>query len=106
MVQVRDALVPAIKDHRLSAASLTLFLTGLRRGELLGLRWQDVNLDAGVLHVRQILERVTTPQGTGRKTCLMFLEPKTDSSQRTIALPAECVAALRHHKVRQAEERL
>jgi integrase len=106
MGQVRDTLVPTIKDHRLSAAFLTLFLTGVRRGELLGLRWQDVHLDAGVLHVRQILERVTAPQGTGRKTRLMFLEPKTASSRRTIALPGECVTALRHHRARQAEEKL
>jgi integrase len=106
MAQVRDALVPAIKGHRLSAAFLVLFLTGVRRGELLGLRWQDVDLDTGVLHVRQILERVTAPQGTGRKTMLAFLEPKTDSSRRTIALPGECVTALRQHRVRQAEERL
>jgi integrase len=66
IAQVRDVLLPALLDHRLSAAFLVLFLTGVRRGELLGLRWCDVDLDAGVLHVRQILERVTSPPGTDR----------------------------------------
>jgi integrase len=84
MAQVRDALIPVLQGDRLRAAFLTLFLIGLRRGELLGLRWQDVNLDAGVLHVRQILERIRNPQGTPPKTVLAFLEPKTASSQRTV----------------------
>jgi integrase len=106
MAHVRDVLLPALQGDRLRAAFLVLFLTGVRRGELLGLRWCDVDLEAGVLHVRQILERITNPQGTGRKTVLVFLEPKTDSSRRTIALPGECVTALRQHRARQAAERL
>jgi integrase len=104
--QVRTGLVPAIQGHRLSAAFLVLFLTGLRQGELLGLRWQDVDLEAGVLHVRQILERIANPQSTGPKTILVFLEPKTEHSRRTVALPAECMAALRQHRAHQAEEKL
>ena len=106
MAQVRDILLPALLDHRLSAAFLVLFLTGVRRGELLGLRWCDVDLDAGVLHVRQILERVTNPLEIGKKTVLVFLDPKTERSRRTVALPAECIVALRQHRARQAEERL
>jgi integrase len=106
IAQVRTDLLTAIQGDRLAAAYLTLFLTGLRRGELLGLRWQDVDLDAGALSVRQILERVGNASSSGPKTKLAFLEPKTARSRRTVALPAECVAALRQHRARQAEERL
>ena len=104
--QVRTGLIPVLQGDRLYATFLTLFLTGLRRGELLGLRWQDVDLETGVLHVRQILERVPNPQGTGKKTVLVFLDPKTEHSRRTVALPAECIIALRQHRARQAEEKL
>jgi len=75
---------------------LALFL-GLRRGELLGLRWVDVDLDGEKLEVVQALQRV------GGK--LRFVKPKTEDSERTVPLPQFCVAALREHKKRQFAER-
>jgi integrase len=71
---------------------------GLRRGELLGLRWADVDLDIGRLEVVQTLQRVD-----GR---LQFVRPKTRRSERTIPLPPVVVSALREHRARQAKERL
>jgi integrase len=71
---------------------------GLRQGEALGLRWEDVDLDAGTLTVRHALQR--TNDG------LQLVEPKTVRSRRTIALPDMALAALRAHRVRQIEERL
>jgi len=65
---------------------------------LLGLRWQDVDLDRGVAHVVQALP--TVRQG------VQFSQPKTASGRRTIALDATCIAALREHKARQNERRL
>jgi len=102
--QVTMQLLPALKSHRLYAAFLTLFMMGLRRGELLGLRWQDIDWKAGVLHVRQTLARVKNHE-IGH-THLAFQEPKTAYSRRTIPLPAACLTALRHHRAQQAEERL
>jgi integrase len=72
MEQFTGQLLPALQNDRLYAAYLTLFMTGLRRGELLGLRWKDIDLTAGELHVRQTVVRV--------KEKLMFSEPKTDKS--------------------------
>jgi integrase len=106
MAQVRAQLLEALRAERLAPAFLTLFMTGLRRGELLGLRWQDVDLHAGTLQVRQTLARVTTAHSVGKKTVLVFLTPKTEQSRRTVALPAECVTALRQYKARQAQEKL
>jgi integrase len=74
-------------------------LTGMRRGELLGLRWGDVDLDAAVLHVQQSAQRIT---GQG----MIFRQPKTRLSRRAIALSPVAVALLRQHRRRQAETRL
>jgi integrase len=75
---------------------LALFL-GLRRGELLGLRWQDVDLDDDKLEVVQTLQRVGGS--------LRLVPPKTEDSARTVPLPPPCVDALREHRKRQFTER-
>ena len=67
-------------------------------GEVLGLRWRDINLDAATLQVAQVVELT--------KAGLNLKEPKTDRSRRTIALPARLVQELRAHKRQQAELRL
>jgi integrase len=75
---------------------------------VLGLRWKDVDVKTGTLQVKQTLVRVTNhhmPKGEGR-TQLIFQEPKTSPSRRTIPIPEECLAALKQHKARQAEEKL
>jgi hypothetical protein len=72
--------------------------TGMRRGELLGLRWTDVDLTKGVLHVRQAV--------TVHHHAAYISEPKTASGRRTIALDAPCVAALWEHRARQNARRL
>ena len=59
---------------------------------------------AGVLHIRQTLGRVKNHE-TGR-TYLVFQEPKTKHSRRTIPLPEACLTALRQHRAHQAEEKL
>jgi integrase len=106
VAQVATQLLPALTDDRFAVAYLVLFLTGLRRGELCGLRWQDIDFAARTLHVQQELERVPNPNGPTPKTILAFLPPKTDAGRRTVALPEECVSALRQHKARIATEKL
>jgi integrase len=73
-------------------------VTGMRPGEILGLRWCDVNLVTGSLMVRQTLAR------TGK--AWRFEPPKTEKSRRTIPLPRPVVRTLAAHKARQAEIRL
>jgi integrase len=87
--QVAETLLPAIAKDRLFAAMLLAIGAGLRRGELLALRWRDLDLDTGLLHVRQTLVRVRSydANGGGRKTTLVFQEPKTAHSRRTAPLP-------------------
>jgi integrase len=84
--QVRTFL-QAVRGHRLEALFTVAVTTGLRQGELLGLRWSDVDLTAGTLTVRHALQRVD-----GR---LQLVEIKTPRSRRTVPLPELALRALR-----------
>ena len=92
------ALLDAAQDARLEALYALALSTGMRLGELLGLRWQDVALDAGILKVEHTLLRL--------RDGLQLTEPKTARSRRRIALTPQAVDALRQHRARQAAERL
>lgn len=96
-------LLEAARGHRLYPALLLELATGLRRGELFALRWRDVDLEQGLVHVRRILHRVQTPNGPAR-TALVFEEPKTEKSKRTVPVPGNVVAELRAHRARREEE--
>lgn len=89
-------LLRATQDDRLFGALVLLLVLGLRRSEALGLRWSDVDLGVGVLHVRQGLH-----WSEGR---LQFFPPKTRRSRRTVPLPSLCADALRAHRARQKVE--
>jgi integrase len=91
------ALMNAARAHRLHALFELALRTGLRRGELLGLRWGDIDLDTATLSVRRTLQR-TPDRG------LAYLPPKTKSSERRIALPTECIHVLKEHRERQTVE--
>lgn len=95
--QVRR-LLEAMRGDRLEALYTVALAMGLRQGEALGLRWQDVDLDVGTLRVRTALQRV---EGT-----LQLVELKTERSRRTLTLPDVAIATLRAHRVRQLDERL
>jgi integrase len=98
--QARTFLTTA-QGHRLSALFAVAVACGLRKGEMLGLAWTDVDLDAGRLHVRRALQRARDAQGAP-----VFAEPKSARGRRTLALPSVIVDALKAHRVRQLEERL
>jgi integrase len=95
--QVR-VLVDAARGTRNEALYVVALHTGLRQGELLGLRWTDVDLDAGKLAVRRAL-KVTDHR-------LDFGPPKNKASRRSARLNKTATAALRAHKARQNEERI
>ncbi len=91
------SFLQACQTHRLYAAFLLVLATGMRRGELLGLRWTDINFPNRVLKVSQELVVVR------RK--LSMQQPKTAGSRRPISIPEEVLEALREHGRRQAEEK-
>lgn len=94
--EARQFLAAAQADRLYAVYAVALSL-GLRRGEALGLRWVDVDLDEGVIHVRQSLQRVNGS--------LRFGPVKSDDSDRTVALPPACVSALERHREQQEQER-
>jgi integrase len=101
--QARAFLVAA-EEKRLGPAFAIGLSLGLRRGEILGLRWRDIDLDASTLRVAQTIQRVRAKvAGTAG---VLVSEPKTEQSRRTLVLPAMLVALLRRHRARQAQERL
>ena len=91
-------LLNTAKRSRLYRPIFMAVTTGMRRGELLALRWNAIDLDAGVLSVREALEQT--------KDGLAFKQPKTGRSRRTVDLPQIAIDELRRHKVEQAKHRL
>jgi len=91
-------LLSSARGSRNEALYITAVHTGLRQGELLGLRWSDVDLEAGKLSVTRSLK--VTADG------LAFGAPKNQASRRSVPLNKSVVSALRAHRLRQNEERL
>lgn len=93
-------LIAAAKGTRLELPIALTAVTGLRRGELLALRWQHVDLDRGSLFIAESLEH-----SRARHERVRFKAPKSRTSRRVIPLAPECVALLRSHKAQQEDEK-
>jgi integrase len=91
-------LLQAAKGNRFEALLTLALATGMRRGELLALRWADINLEEGSLWVRRTVNRVG-------KHGFVENDPKTSSSTRKILLPRFVLTALLQHRAWQAEVR-
>lgn len=91
-------LLDAAKDDRLYALYVLALTTGMRSGELAGLRWGDVDWANATVHVRRSLGRTSAG--------LAFGEAKTAKGRRAVTLPTLAVNALRQHRAAQLEERL
>jgi integrase len=94
--QVR-ALFEAAREDRLEALYVVAVTAGLRRGELQGLKWEDLDLEAGTLQVQRTLSE---PKGG-----YVFEAPKSGKG-RNVRLTRKAMAALREHRKRQLEERM
>ena len=119
---VRDATPPRVTSKRFdhwSAQEAARFLDaaqhdslsplwdlllreGMRRGEALGLRWQDVNWQRGTVHIQQTV----VPDKSNRGAALIQSRTKTAAGSRSVRLSSESLAALKAHRIRQYERRL
>lgn len=89
-------LIEESKDDRFHALYVLTLYLGMRRAELLGLRWTDVDIERGSLEIVQTLQRVDG--------ALRFVSAKSRSSERTVPLLGLCLDTLRAHHARQAWE--
>lgn len=90
-------LLTTTHGHRLHALFELALHTGLRKGELLGLRWGDLDPGAGTAAIRRTLQRTSTGG-------LTTLPTKTRASERRIALPTRCVQSLKHQEQQRERE--
>jgi integrase len=91
-------LLDAARDDRFEAFYVLAVHTGMRRGELLGLKWDDVDLENATVRVRRTLTRIDNG-------CRLALgPPKNKKSRRTVRLTERAVEALRSHLERQLAE--
>lgn len=95
------ALLEAARGHRYETLYLLALRTGMRRGELLALRWQDVNLKRGLITVHVGVQRVDLP---GERTRIE--DTKTERSHREVKITPAVVEALQRHRHAQKEARM
>lgn len=91
-------LLKEVKAHRLEALLTLAVTTGMREGELLALRWQDIDLEHGSLQVKRAVTYL-------KEYGYVESEPKTAKSQRTIKLPVFVVSILLTHRLQQKEQK-
>jgi len=92
-----QVLINVAKSHRLYPALLLEMATGLRRGEILGLRWENVDLNEGYITVKESIVK-------GWGTASLKASTKTKGSQRIVPIPEVVIEELKKHKVRMLEE--
>ncbi len=92
------AFLGAARGDDLEALYRLALSTGLRQGELLGLKWEDLNIDGAELRVNHALQRFGG--------ALHLVPPKTVRSRRSVPIPALAVETLRTHRARQRDARL
>jgi integrase len=92
-------LLDVAQEHRLEVVLTLALVTGMRRGEIIGLKWSDIDPGKKTLHVRRTVSRVG-------KLGLVISEPKTAKGKRQITLPDFLLDLLKQHRTHQRETRL
>ena len=93
------AVLDELRDNPIFPIVALALASGARRGEILGLRWTDINMDTGTVTIVRSLEKTV-------KYGLKFTKPKTKYGRRAITVPAETIDVLREHRRQQLELRM
>ncbi len=96
-VEQAQHILTTYKEHRIYPCILIALKTGMRLGEICGLRWQNVDLEAGTISVTHALQR--------QNSVLVLKEPKTKKSRRCIPIPADLVAGLKNIQHQQKQDK-
>lgn len=94
----QEQVIAALKDSHIGRAIILACYTGLRRGEILALKWTDFNEDERTLSVNKNLSRVNTYAGEGKKTELVVTSPKSAKSRRIVPLIDKAYDLLLMHR--------
>jgi len=95
------ALLVVTQGHPLEALLTLALATGMRRGELLGLKWKDIDFEKGTLQVRRIMSRVPSKLKTEERKGYVEAATKTKRSRRSIVVVPFALEALRRHQEHQ-----
>ncbi|WP_130806480.1 tyrosine-type recombinase/integrase [Senegalia massiliensis] len=99
--------IEGIKDHKYEMAFLLNLSTGLRLGELLALKWDDIDFTNNTLTINKSIKRVTFVDKEGKRNNRIIEQtPKTESSNRTVPIPDNIINKLKKYKVKQLETKL
>lgn len=102
-----EAIKKTLEGNRLQALILLALGTGLRQGELLGLKWSNVDLENKEIRVEQELKTVAIINGDGSRKYEIREQPlKTKNSVRTVPIPSSLIPILEKHKLQQKKEKL
>lgn len=104
-VEQVQKFITAIHGHKWEALFTLALATGMRRGELLGLKWQDISFSTGTLQVRRILTRIPVilPE---KKHMYIEAESKTQKSRRSVIIATFALESLKNHRLLQWEAKL
>ena len=106
-LEEQQRLLNNLGEARLRAAFIVALASGLREGELLALRWQDIDLKHGIIKVNRTMRRVKNfDPNSATKTHIIFQEPKTKAGRRSIPLPQNALNELKEHRKKQLQEKL
>lgn len=105
-IDEQNQFIKAVENHRLRALFLLGLGTGLREGEIIGLKWSDINYKECTVSVKRAIKGVTLIEGNKRKYQLIEQTPKTKNSIRTIPFPENLVPILKKHELHQKEEQI
>lgn len=104
-VEEQKKFIEAVENDVLGSAFKLDLASGLRLGELLALKWDNIDLTEGVLKVRSSMTRVKTFENDSKISQIIFQEPKTKNSKRSIPLPESIIEDLKEHKRVQYNEK-
>lgn len=103
-LEEQKKFVQIIKGHIYEVLFLTALYSGLRRGEILALTWDDINFDECYIDVNKTTSRVKSVSEEGRGESRAIVQtPKTKGSIRKVNIPVSLVNILRKYKIKQAE---
>lgn len=105
-VKEQQALQKAVQGERLGVGIILTLFTGLRLGELLGLKFDDIDFKAKTVTIRRTLNRLKVFDNADKKTDIVIGEPKTNKAKRVIPLQDFLIPLLEEHKIRITKEKL